>query len=165
MVSTLPAKFRIAGILSETLAPPKMATKPPVSLASASRSPRYSTSLAIKHPKSLGREPMASGTATMDASARCAVPNASVQYASAIPARMLANSGSPFFSPFSKRRFSSNTTSPGCSSPAAATASAEVGNGPGITTGRPSNSDSRSATGPMLRAGSWPSPSAGRGGS
>ena len=49
-------------------------------------------------------------TPSVDASARCAVPKASITYTSQSAAYLAASSGLFFFSPTLKRQFSSNTT-------------------------------------------------------
>ena len=91
--------------------------------------------------------------ASTDACARCAAPNASFTYRSAISASLAAKTGSFFSSSGWNRRFSSSTTW----LPACAVATAFVASSPmqseAKTTARPSSSDSRPATGFRLYSG------------
>src|SRR5699024_9358312 len=104
-------KFSITPILSETLAPPKIATKgrsglfttPPINLIS----------LSIKNPDAVST---LDAMPTLDACSRCAVPNASLINTSPKEDQYLPNSGS-FLDSFlpstsSKRVFSNNNTPP-----------------------------------------------------
>ncbi len=85
--------------------------------------------------------------ASTDACARWLEPNASLTYALASAASSAANAGSFFSSSGWKRRFSSSTTLP----PAAARSTAAFADGPtqssANSTGRPSSSARRAATG------------------
>ena len=90
----------------------------------------------------------------VDASARWAVPNASLTKMSHSAAIFLASSGLFFFSPLLTRTFSSSTTLPGFTS-TPSTQFARSG------TSRPSSSESRFATGASESSG-LNSPSVGR---
>ena len=106
--STRSSRFSMTSSLSETLAPPRIATNGRSGDPSAL--PRYSTSSAIRKPAaaSLTWCTMPS----VDACARCADPNASFTYTSASEASAAANAGSFFSSSAWKRRFSSRITPP-----------------------------------------------------
>src|SRR2546425_1129073 len=115
--STRGSSERITSILPEILAPPSTATKG--CLGSLSSLPRYCSSFSIKKPATAGLRRCA--TASVDACARCAEPNASFTYRSPRAANVLANSGSFFSSPGQKRVFSTRATPPRGSRRVAAT--------------------------------------------
>ena len=88
------------------------------------------------------------------ASARCAVPNASLTYTSQSAAIFFASSSLFFFSPILTRQFSSITTSPGATDTPSTQSCFSA-------TGLPNNSDRRCATGASVSS-ALSSPSVGR---
>ncbi|OPZ45885.1 MAG: hypothetical protein BWY94_01043 [Actinobacteria bacterium ADurb.BinA094] len=145
-VSATVSMCRITPILSETLRPPSTTTNGRA--GSRSSRPRTSISLAISSPATDGRKWV---TPSVDAWARWAVPNASFTYTSPSDARRWAKASSLAVSSAWKRRFSSRSTSPGRSAAAACSAAGPTQSST-LATGRPSSSESRSATGAMRRS-------------
>ena len=138
--SALANKLSTTPILSEILAPPRMATKG--RSGSATALPRKAISFSIKEPATAGRY---LATPAVDACARWAVPKASLTYTSPSPASVLAKSGSLPSSSGWKRRFSKSTTSPGFIAATAASTSSPAQSS-SFRTGTASNSLSRTAT-------------------
>ncbi|MPN05640.1 hypothetical protein SDC9_152891 [bioreactor metagenome] len=106
MASTFGKRFLITPILSDTLAPPKMATKGRLGLVRAP--PITEISFSIRNPHTAGRN---FATPSVEAWARWADPKASLTYISARSASDLAKVGSFFSSSLWKRTFSSSMTS------------------------------------------------------
>ena len=94
MVSTLFSKFSITPILSDTFAPPRMATKG--RFGSLSALPIISTSFCTKSPRAEGSS---EATPTLELCARWQVANASFTKTSAKEANSEANAGSFLDSP------------------------------------------------------------------
>src|SRR5256712_4716104 len=136
--STRGSSERITSILPEIFAPPSTATNG--CFGSRSKSPRYWSSFSIKNPATAGLSRWA--TASVDACARCAEPNASFTYRSPRAAKVLASSGSFCSSPGQKRVFSTSATPPRGSRRVTVTPAAGSGMN---STGAPS-SRSRSGT-------------------
>ena len=88
-VSTFSNKLSITPILSETFAPPRIATNGLSGLDIAF--PRNFNSFSIKNPDTAGKY---AATPAVEACALCAAPNASFTYTSASPANFLLNSAS-----------------------------------------------------------------------
>ena len=136
----------MTGSLSETLAPPRMATKGRG--GSPRARPSASSSASRRGPAAARGKRRAQ--ASTEACARCAAPNASFTYSSPQAASAAANSGEFRVSPGWNRRFSSRTTSPGRSSGGSALGSPA---GPDSKpTALPRSSWSRSETGRRLSA-------------
>ena len=98
----------ITSIFPEILAPPRIATKGRLGLASAS--PRYCNSFCIRKPATAGLRMWA--TPSVDACARWADPKASLTYKSPRAAKVRARPGSFCSSPGQKRVFSTRATPP-----------------------------------------------------
>ena len=141
--------FKIVSLV-ETFEPATMATKGRAGCLSAL--PSASSSAASKGPAHATGANFA--TPCVVASARCAVPKASLTYTSHSAAIFCASSSLFFFSPLLTRQFSSSTSSPGLTS----TPSTQFDFS---GTGRPSNSDKRFAIGASESSG-LNSPSVGR---
>src|SRR5687768_9925054 len=141
--STLATRLSSTWSLVETFEPPTTATSGRLgsSSAAASNGPAQATGAARATPCVL-------------ASARWAVPKASITNTSQSAAMRAASAGSSFFSPFRKRTFSSSTTSPGAAEAASSSPSCS-------RTGLPRIPERALATGASERAGSR-SPSFGR---
>jgi hypothetical protein len=152
--STFAASARRIVSLVETFDPATMATSGRAGEASAR--PSASSSAAISGPAHATAACFARPCVV--ASARCAVPKASLTYTSQSFAIFCASSSLSFFSPLFMRQFSSSTTLPGasalCHAPPA-TQSRTSG------TGLPSNSDIRVAMG-ASESSAFHSPSVGR---
>ena len=143
-LSAFCSRLRMTPILSEILAPPRMATKG--RSGDVSRRPRNCNSFSMRKPATAGRY---WATPTTDAWARCALPNASLTKSPSGPASAAncrANSGSFLRSPGWKRVFSSSITSPGFNSRAIASARGPTVSGQNLT-GWPSRVARCSATG------------------
>ena len=110
--STLPAKALRIVNLEDTLEPATIATKGRLGLAKARL--KASNSAAISRPAQAIGANLA--TPLVVASARWAVPKASLTYTSHRAAIFFASSSLFFFSPTLSRQFSSNTNSPGFTS-------------------------------------------------
>ena len=108
MASTLPSRFSRTLILSETLAPPRMATNGLAGRVSAL--PRYSTSFWMRKPAAFSFTNLA--MPAVEACARCAVPKASFTQTSARLASSFAKPSSFASSSGWKRRFSRRSTWP-----------------------------------------------------
>ena len=112
ILSALSSKCSITPILSETLAPPKIATNGCTGLSTAS--PKNLISFSNKKPAAACS--MLLAIPTLEACERCAVPNASLTNTSPSDAQYLPSSGSlpDSFLPSksSKRVFSTTKTSP-----------------------------------------------------
>ena len=87
-VSTFSSKLSITPILSDTLAPPNIATNGLSGLFNAF--PKNLSSFSIKNPDTAGKY---SATPAVEACALCAAPKASFTYISAMLANCFANSG------------------------------------------------------------------------
>ena len=106
-VSTFSNKLSITPILSETFAPPNIATNGLSGLFIAS--PKHSNSFSIKNPETAGKN---FATPAVEACALCAAPNASFTYTSAKLANSFANPSSLSVSSLWNLTFSNNITSP-----------------------------------------------------
>ena len=149
-LSTLPSSDSSTVSLVETLLPATMATIGRAGLASArSRASSSPTSNGPAH-ATLANLP----TPCVEASARCAVPNASMTKTSHSDAICLARSSLSFFSPLLKRTFSSSTAVPG-------SVSTPVSQSFLRGTFFPSSSESRVATGASENSSAY-TPSSGR---
>ncbi len=138
----------MTAILSDTLAPPMIATR---GCLGFSRMPvRIRTSASSSLPAALGSR---CATPSLLACARCATPNASSTYTSASAASPLASSGSLRFSPSSKRTFSSSRISPSRSFSESALTSGPTTAGARVTLA-PVSSRRRAATGAIDRPSS-----------
>jgi len=134
--------------LSETLAPPTIATKgrPGASMSLDSAC----SSLWSSRPAALS--PSRSGTPTTEAWARWHAPKASLTYASPSAARASPSLGSFFVSPASQRKFSSKTIWPGRRSETSLVTPSPTTSS-GRRTSASSSSASRWPTGSIDRAG------------
>ena len=148
--STFATRFSRTESLVDTLDPPTTATSGRAGSCSA-RSSASSSPASSGPAQATGAS---SATPCVLASARCAVPNASMTNTSQSAAIRFASAGSSFFSPFRNRTFSSKATSPGA-------AVAPSGSPSMNRTGRSSRPASALATGASDSAGSR-SPSFGR---
>src|SRR5688572_3719158 len=148
--STLATRLSSTWSLVETFEPPTTATSG--RLGSSSARPSASSSAASNGPAQATGA--ARATPCVLASARWAVPKASITNTSQSAAMRAASAGSSFFSPFRKRTFSSSTTSPGAAEAASSSPSCS-------RTGLPRIPERALATGASERAGSR-SPSFGR---
>ena len=135
--STRSSRLVITGILSDTLAPPRIAMKGCSGFSSALD--RYATSFCMRKPMPAGRR---CATPSVEACARWAAPKASLTYRSLPAASALAKTGSFFFSPGWKRRFSRRMTSPSFMAVTAVSTSGPTQSARHAT-GRPINSERR----------------------
>mmetsp|Transcript_13945 Transcript_13945/g.43199 ORF Transcript_13945/g.43199 Transcript_13945/m.43199 type:complete len:275 (+) Transcript_13945:305-1129(+) len=142
----------MTGIFVDTLAPPRMAVN---GRFGASIAPlMYTSSFSMRKPPAAGPE-MCFTTPSVDACARCAVPNASLTYAVAPDdaASAAAKSSWFFVSPLWNRTFSSSTTPPdGMASQAFFTSSPTQSST--FTTSVSRSSESRPTTGATENLGS-----------
>ncbi len=140
--STLLSRFSITPILSDTFAPPSIATKGRSGFSTAS--PKNLSSFSIRKPETLVSIKWV--TPSVEACARCAVPKASFTYISPNEASAFAKLSSFASSSLWKRRFSSSITSPSFSSAASFLASSPI-TSLDILTGLFKSSESLTATG------------------
>ena len=117
--STFAIRLSRTSSLVETFEPPTIATSGRFGFSSA-RSSASSSAASSGPAQATGA---ASATPCVLASARCAVPKASITNTSQSAAMRAASAGSSFFSPFRKRTFSSSTTSPGSAAAASSSPS------------------------------------------
>ena len=147
-LSAFTKRFSITPILSDTLAPPKIATKGLSGLSTAP--PMNLISFSIKNPAAVFPSPMLAAIPTFEAWALWAVPNASFTNRSPKDAQYFPNSGS-FLDSFLPSRssnlvFSNIMISPSFNSATAASNSTPLVAGTNLT-GCPNNSANLSATG------------------
>src|SRR6266511_4146907 len=142
MASAFASRFSSTLILSETLAPPMIATNGRAGLPSAL--PRYSSSFWMRKPAAFSFTNFA--MPAVEACARCAVPNASFTQTSASAASSFANPSSFFSSSGWNRRFSRSSTCPSLRSRTSFTTPSPTQSSARMTSLR-SSSESRAAAG------------------
>ena len=123
-VSTFSMRLLMTPILSETFAPPRMATKGRTGFSRAP--PITSSSLPIRKPATAASHRPYCAIPAVEACARCAVPKASFTYMSQKRARALQKFSSFLVSSSWKRRFSRSTTSPSLQAATAASAAGPI---------------------------------------
>ena len=144
--------FSMTAILSDTLAPPRTATKGRSGSSSASPRKRISRSRSSPATASPPLARIACASPAVEACARCAVPKASFTKCVPRAAKAVASSGSLRVSPARKRVFSTTRISPGARVRARASASGPVVSGLKRTSS-PRSSPSRAATGASEASG------------
>src|SRR6266511_484200 len=140
--SAFASRFSSTLSLSETLAPPTIATNGRAGFPSAL--PRYSTSFWMRKPAAFSFTNFA--MPAVEACARCAVPNASFTQTSASAASSFANPSSFFSSSGWNRRFSRSSTCPSLRSRTSFTTPSPTQSSARMTSLR-SSSESRAAAG------------------